>query len=488
MQVANLLAEHTLQLRLGTPTGTERLQREISRCAPTEHLDPTPFIEANVLLLVAGIGMNFTEQSIWDAYVERLDRASVAALAFAVGTAHDALPTGLVVACSRFDLPLLEVSPAVPLLKIDQHVESVLQAEHFELLDRGWALADECARLANQGAEISTLLASIYTALQAPVAVYDAFDSLIAKYPESTSWRTGTGRGSPSDTLLIPLPMGLSNPCQLAVRLVGTVTDPESVLAPAASILALQLNRSVVVDASRHQEMRRFVALCVAWSEATRGDVAKAFQDLGLNRSAETVLLVADLSGEHSAAAWQLRLAIHDAFHDVRIAEIDHQMLALAQAPRDDFSAIADRFLRFQPQIPLVLRSPTRTIDQLRLSLVHALDRVRHIDAPQLAPALGLNAIVAATAGRGAREAAEDFVAPLLAHDEQRSTQLLPTLRAWIKHNAQPTRACAELFIHRNSLSYRLRRIEELLNVSLDTVEGQATCLLALRLVDLEPY
>ncbi|QIM15497.1 PucR family transcriptional regulator [Leucobacter insecticola] len=65
---------------------------------------------------------------------------------------------------------------------------------------------------------------------------------------------------------------------------------------------------------------------------------------------------------------------------------------------------------------------------------------------------------------------------------------MLPTLRTWLRNDAQPSRTCEELFIHRNSLSYRLRRIEELLGISLDTLDGRATCLMALRLVELEPY
>ncbi|QIM15496.1 hypothetical protein G7067_02250 [Leucobacter insecticola] len=412
MRVADLLTEHSLQLRLETPSGPKRLGQEIARCAPTEHLDPTPFLDANVLLLTSGIGMNFTEQSIWDGYVERLTRVPVAALAFAVGTAHTTLPKGLVTACTSHDLPLLEVPTTVPLLKIDQHVENMLQAEHIARLDLGWSLADECARLASQGAEVSTLLAAIYAALKSPIAVYDAFGSLIAQYPEAVTWRTGANYAEQLDVLTVPLPMGLSNPCQLAVRLYGLSSEYEALLAPVTSILALQLNRSVAVDASSHQDMLRFVNRCVGWSESTRSDVANAFHELGLSRRAETTLLVADISGDHAAAAWKLRVALHDRFHDVRIAELDNQLIALVQFPREAFAEAMDGLLAVHPELPLVLRGPTHTIDELRIALVHALDLVHHVKRPVLAPVLGLSAVVAAAAGRGARESAERFLAP----------------------------------------------------------------------------
>lgn len=488
MRVADLLTEHSLQLRLHTPSGPKRLSQEIVRCAPTEHLDPTPFLDANVLLLTSGIGMNFTEQSIWDGYVERLTRVPVAALTFAVGSAHTTLPKGLVEACTNFNLPLLEVPTTVPLLKIVQHVENMLRAEHIARLDLGWSLADECARLASQGAEISTLLAAIYGTIEAPIAVYDAFGSLIAQYPESVTWRTGSNYSAQPDVLTVPLPMGLSNPCQLAVRLYGLSSEYEALLSPVTSILALQLNRSVAVDASSHQDMLRFVNRCVAWSESTRSDVANAFHELGLNRRAETTLLVADMSGNHAATAWKLRVALHDTFHNVRVAELNDQLIALAQFPREGFDETVDRILAIRSDLPLVLRGPTHTIDELRIGLVHALDLIHHVTRPMLAPVLGLSAVVAAAAGRGARESADRFLAPLVEHDEQRATELLPTLRTWLRNDAQPSRTCEELFIHRNSLSYRLRRIQELLGVSLDTLDGRATCLMALRLVELEPY
>lgn len=488
MRVSDLFAEPLLDLRLETPSGPERLQREIIRCAPTEHLDPTPFLEPNVLLLTSGIGMNFTAQSIWDAYVERLTRISIAAIGFAVGAAHPSLPRGLVDACTKHDVPLLEIPTTVPLLRIDQHVENVLAAERFELHNASWKLADECARLASQGAEVKSLLAAIHAAINRPIAVYDSFDMVIAQYPETATWKTGALRGEQPDLLTIPLPMGLQHPCTLAVQLLGETGRIERLLTPAASILALQVGRSVVVDASSHQEMRRFIEHCMSWSDSTRSDVGRGFQDLGLNKRTESSIVVASTHGEHAAWAWRLRVALHDCFYEVRLAELDDRLVAIAQYPRRDLDLIHQQILHLAPALPLVLRAPSSTIDELRIGLVHALDLVSHVTEPTLAPTLGLSAVIAAVAGRGAREAASRFLAPLLTHESSRESELLLTLRTWLRHDAQPSRACEELFIHRNSLSYRLRNIEKLLGVPLDSLESRATCLMALRLVDIEPY
>jgi purine catabolism regulator len=488
MRVVDLLLEHSLQLRLQTPSTKARLEREVSGCSPTELMDPTPFLDANALLLTSGIAMNFSEERTWDAFVERLAEVPVSAIAFATGMAHRVLPPGLVTACAIHDVPLLEVPSVVPPLQVDRHIESVMQAERLEVVNRGWTLADECARLANQGAEVVTLLAAVFDTVQTPLAVYDAYGTVIAQYPEVVSWVPGISKKPRAGVLSIPLPMGLNNPCHLAVRQHDSDTPLASLLGPVASIIALQLNRSVVVDASRHQEIKLLVTVCEAWEEATHTDVTKAFQALGLDRRAETTLLVADMSGEFASTSWQLRVALHDTFHTVRVTEFDDRLFAFAQLPREDFDTIAGRLLRIHTRQPLVLKAPTTSLFELRLSVVHALDLVRHIERPQLAPELGLSAVVTATAGRGAREAAQRFLAPLVEHDTKRSSQLLDTLRAYLRHNAQPSRTCDALYIHRNSLNYRLRKIENLLRMELDTVDGQATCLFALRLVDLEAY
>ncbi|WP_105034086.1 helix-turn-helix domain-containing protein [Cryobacterium aureum] len=484
MRVVDLLLERSLQLLLQTPSSETRLATELSGCAPTELMDPTPFLDPAALLLTSGIGMNFSDERTWDAFVERLVDVPVSAIVFATGMAHHVLPPGLIAACTRRDVPLLEVPAAVPPLQVDRFIESVMQAERLAVVNRGWTLADECARLANQDAEIVTLLATVYNVVQSPLAVYDAYGTVIAQYPALATWTSGIRTKPQAGVLNIPLPMGLNNPCRLAIRETDSDNPLASLLGPVASIIALQLNRSVSVDASRQQEIKSFVLACESWEEATHLDVRRAFQDIGLDPRVATSVLVADMSGEFASTSWQLRVALHEKFHTVRVTEFTDRLVAFAQNPREDFDAVAERLLQIHDKQPLVLTTATLSLFELRLSVVHSLQLVRRIDRPHLAPALGLSAVVSATAGRGAKEAARKLLVPLREHDSKRDGPLLETLRTYLDNDAQPSKTCNALFIHRNSLNYRLRKIETLLLLNLNSVEGQATCLFALRLVD----
>jgi len=484
VKIVDLLEEVSLGLVLKTePIGAHH-EIVVSGCAPTELMDPTPFLEPNSLLLTSGIGMNFSDERTWDAFVERLSAVPVAAIAFSTGIAHLSVPPGLVGACDFRKIPLIEVPSAVPPLQLLRHIENLLVIERLDVVTQGWSLADKCARLANQGGDIATLLVAIAEVVESPLAVFDAYGTVLAQYPASTEWAVENFSKPRRGILNIPLPMGLNNPCQLAVRANDVDNRLSSLLGPVASIIALQLNRSVIVDASRHQEIKNLVDICESWDEYSHGDVRQAIHEIGLDHRKDMSLVVADVSGEFHSTSWRLRVALHESFNVVRVTEVEERLIAFVQSPRDDFADITRRFLDINVRQPLVLKTPTSSLYELRMSVVHSLQLLKRITHPQLAPELGLGAVVMATGGRGARESAKNFLRPLFDHDEKRSGQLIETLTAFLDNDARPTPTCAALFIHRNSLNYRLRKIENFLRIDLNTVEGQATCLIALRLID----
>jgi len=485
MRTGDLLFEHALQLRLHTPSSSERLKRPISGSAPTELMDPTPFLSPHTLVLTSGIGLNFVDELTWHAYVERLATAKVSALAFSTGTAHRVLPRALVDACIAFDIPLLEVPAVVPLLQVDRHVEQVLQQEHLEIVNRGLGLADECARLANSGADLSTLMATLYAEIGAPLAIYDSYGSVISRFPASSSWAPHERGKHAAGETRISLPMGMRLPCLLAVKVDTPGLELESLLRPAASVLALQLNQRQASHEHRQSQVRHLLAQCADWEEAKQNDIAQTLRSIGIDFPTPASLLIANMEGEYAATSWQLRVALHECFHAVYLAEINGRLIALAQQPRIPLDQLAERLLSIRQDQPLVLKLEARSLDEFRLAIVHAQDLVRHVTGPQLVPELMLSSIIAVTSGRGASEGAANFLRPLVEHDARRAITLMPTLEAFLRNDAHPTRTCDELFIHRNTLSYRLRRIEGLLGVDLTTLEAQATCLLALRLVEL---
>ena len=75
---------------------------------------------------------------------------------------------------------------------------------------------------------------------------------------------------------------------------------------------------------------------------------------------------------------------------------------------------------------------------------------------------------------------AQRLIAPLGADP---TGTLQTTLESYLRNAANSRAVCDELFIHRNTLAYRLRRIEGLMGLDLADGEVRATCLLALRVL-----
>jgi len=83
-----------------------------------------------------------------------------------------------------------------------------------------------------------------------------------------------------------------------------------------------------------------------------------------------------------------------------------------------------------------------------------------------------------------AEEVAEHVLGPLRRYDQAHRTELVRTLAALLGNDRSPTRTAADLFIHRQTLVYRMRRIEKLTGRSLSSTKDVVDLWLALRALE----
>jgi purine catabolism regulator len=76
---------------------------------------------------------------------------------------------------------------------------------------------------------------------------------------------------------------------------------------------------------------------------------------------------------------------------------------------------------------------------------------------------------------------ADALLRPLREHDKTSRGDLEASLQAWLGHHGQWDAAAADLGVHRHTLRYRMRRVEELLGRSLDDTDVRMELWLALR-------
>ena len=75
------------------------------------------------------------------------------------------------------------------------------------------------------------------------------------------------------------------------------------------------------------------------------------------------------------------------------------------------------------------------------------------------------------------------FVEPLLAHDRERRSDLVRTLRVYLATGANASEAADRLFLHRNSMLYRLARVEKLTGLNLKNPRARLVLQLGLLFV-----
>jgi purine catabolism regulator len=76
----------------------------------------------------------------------------------------------------------------------------------------------------------------------------------------------------------------------------------------------------------------------------------------------------------------------------------------------------------------------------------------------------------------------EEIVGPLVRYDERHRSNLLDTISAYFEHHGNVSQTAEALFIHRNTLVYRLDRIQELTGQDLDSADMRLSMHLALKL------
>ncbi len=90
--------------------------------------------------------------------------------------------------------------------------------------------------------------------------------------------------------------------------------------------------------------------------------------------------------------------------------------------------------------------------------------------------------LLASVPGSVLRSFRERLLGPLLAYDERHRAELLPTLREFLACSGSWHACAATMYVHVNTVRYRIRRIEELTGRDLSSLDDQVDFFLALRI------
>ncbi|HLR35293.1 MAG TPA: helix-turn-helix domain-containing protein, partial [Tissierellales bacterium] len=77
-----------------------------------------------------------------------------------------------------------------------------------------------------------------------------------------------------------------------------------------------------------------------------------------------------------------------------------------------------------------------------------------------------------------------DIIGNLIQHDSENNLELIHTFKTYIKNKGNVSKTARTLHLHRQSLLYRLKRIEEITELSLDNADDVFLLELCIRLWD----
>ncbi|MFE2461901.1 PucR family transcriptional regulator [Streptomyces sp. NPDC059402] len=535
---------HHSALKLTVRAGEDRLDVPVRWAHVSELADPVPYMEGGELLLITALKLDAEDPEVMHRYVKRLVGAGVVGLGFAVGVNYDDIPQALVEAARQEGLPLLEVPRRTPFLAISKAVSAAIAADQYRAVTAGFAAQRELTRRAlTDGPE--GLLAALAAQVDGWAALYDASGAVVATAPEWAGRRAARLTADVQRLRERPAPASSvvggtgnaehpENADRVELHSLGTSRRPRSALAvgtaaapgtaeryavhSAIALLTLTTERSrslheagLRIDGAvlrmllaGEPDHARTVAgdlygglldapfrIAVAESPAARTRASTATQTTGdtaaetggdpLGTLTEVVESAAARAGEAVLVVPQgERLVVLATDGGAAVAAcVEHASALEAARPASESRAGGDEESLVvglsAPSGPIAASAAYKQAEQA-LSVARRRGRVcvehEHLAAGSVLPLLADDAV---------RAFADGLLRALHDHDATGRGDLVASLRAWLSRHGQWDAAAADLGVHRHTLRYRMRRVEEILGRSLDDPDVRMELWLALK-------
>ena len=484
----------------------------------SEHEDPTPWLSGGEVLLTTGYNLGSPAKQ--RRYVELLAGRETAGLGFGTGFDHKRLPKALLDAARTHDLPLFEVPYEMPFIAINERAAAHLVNEQFDVLDRGAQVHERLERLVIEGRGLEEILASTASAIGGAAIVFDgrgrelarglngaspraedasALSAELAAYvPNGSLAAFAPERHFAGRALAVPVPGRRGGD---PVAWLGVVADEAALgeferlcARQAAMVVGLELMRERIV----RETERRLAGDLLADALGERLEVEELrgrLRPFGIG--GEAAVLVFDLEDPLSAEA-TLESALAEAGVPALVATSaaagkpflcavvdthDADPLGTARGAREALTGGPGRNgVRVAASRPAGVGSLRRAFHEARCALEAT--SVVGGDAPEVASYRDLGAftlLLSLQDDDALRLYSDGLLEPIERTEGEYGGELLRSLEAFIENNGNWERAARQLYCHRHTLRYRIRKIEELTGRDLGRATDRIELWLALR-------
>jgi purine catabolism regulator len=520
---------HGLDLHL--VAGSEGLDRPVRWVHISELEDPTPWLSGGELLLTTGMQLAGPEDQ--RAYVERLAAHDLAGLGFGTGFRHAEVPAGVRDTAAALGFPVFDVPYEVPFIAVTEKAFTHLVNESYGVLQRALAAHERLERIVLSERGLEGVAAALASLIGGTALVFDGRGELLARCDgavplpvevlEATGSelreraRAGARRGyAPAGALhgrALAIPVARTTAAGngdgpvphawlVAAKDRGSLGEFDRlVLHQAVTVVALELLRRRVAD-DTERRLAGDVLSAVLSGELAGAEVARRLEPFGVRHRVGVLVLAPpraaraaveaalaeglreELAGGLTAAAGTLCCAVVP----LSRGGDERELFGLAERLRARAERAAGAPLAGGAGRPVAPADLRRAFHEARCAL-EALALGGEGSANGAAPGrlatyrdLGSFQLLLSLQDDDAlRLFCDSILAPIEASEGAYGGELMRSLEAFIECNGQWERAARQLFCHRHTLRYRIRRVEELTGRSLDSARDRIDFWLALR-------
>ncbi|PVX73171.1 PucR family transcriptional regulator [Paraburkholderia unamae] len=462
----------TESLKLTAIAGLSGLTRTITWAHAVDLPDPWRWITGGNLVMTTGAGVprEASDQIIW---LEKLASSHASALVVARRADAPELSREMLDAADRLMFPVLEASFELEFVQLSKHViESVLQAQR-ERFRASEQLFETYAAALREVPDMAGRLTVLSDRLRLGLAIEDARSGsiIVSSNPLPTSVET--------DPVFVErVAIGGRAKADLVIhrRDAQAMQDPLLVRS-LLGLLAIELER-MMIDRDKLREEGAALLRSLLKGEA-EFSFRPMLERRGLTGTLVVLALTPGKQGPWSAAEIHHAPPLHAR---TPLLLDDDVLLVLAQDHVDTLECL--RFGLGKGTVAGISGPVTEaagfreSVRQARLALAQAheagkdLVRYGEVDTGYITMPRSL-AEASALVGR--------YLGPVIEYDRVHGTALLPTLMTFLENDGNWKSAAFDLTIHRQTLVYRLKQIEQLTGVKPTTTDGITRLWLALK-------
>jgi purine catabolism regulator len=500
------------ELGLSLAAGKESAEAPIRWVHISELLDPTPWMSGGELLLTTG--MRLTNADEQRAFVRRLVDHHVAGLGLGVGIEHETIPAAMIEEADRHGFALFEVPYEMPFIAITEKAFGRLVNEQYEVLQRGIAVHRRLEQLVLEQRGLGEVARALSAAIGGAVVLLDpqgeemasatfrrelsapALEAIRAEVSErNESGRAVAFEPSHDDvagrSLALPVASEPRGPRVwiVAIRDGGGLGEFERlILQQAVTIVALELMRGRVVR-DTERRLAGDVLDEVVDGALDESELRGRLRPFGIGEQAAVLVFALP---EPADAEQTLGRALTEAGAQALVATRNGLLCAIVDGAAGDPLELAARVrAALAAEHGAVRAAGSRIADSgmLRRSFheaSYAIEAASMLDgrAPEVASWQDLGALqflLSVQDDEALRLYTDSVLGPIENGEGDYGGELLRSLEAFVEHNGQWERAARELFCHRHTLRYRIRRIEQLTGRDLSSARDRIEFWLALK-------